>query len=217
MILGSSGLVWWTAATTTVVLNTMRGFAGLTALPWQQPPCQMGPQERMPVVIKVSFVNNTMSPPQVSFSLSELSIPLIFICWYYGVSFWILDYDMAAVYTNGGSAIWVWTNANLWGISHSRRMCLLVLVHGPYRSTLGRSTFLCFGKGIPHATQTASLQPFMQYGVAYSFWDVAEQPIPLTSLYGREGSLFPDLVQLKNMINSKCVVGVKTSWFQCGN
>ena len=66
----------------------------------------------------------------------------------------------------------------------------------------------CFELGVSHATQTAVLQPFNQYGRAHSFGSSEEsQLIPPSSPHGRKGSSFPGLVPSYDTLDSKSVVG----------
>ena len=69
----------------------------------------------------------------------------------------------------------------------------------------------CFGWGLPHATSTCVLQPFNQYGEAYSFRSLVKRhPIPPLSLHGGEGFSFPYLVSPNDTVNSESVLRVKS-------
>ena len=62
----------------------------------------------------------------------------------------------------------------------------------------------------PHATQKDVLQPFNQYGGAYSFGCSAESlQIPVPSLHGGEGSSPSHFVSSNNIVDSKSVFGAK--------
>ena len=64
-----------------------------------------------------------------------------------------------------------------------------------------------FGKGEPSATHSAVPQPF---GGAYSLGDSVESHlIPPPSLHGGEGSSFPNLMPLDDVVNSDSVMGIK--------
>ena len=59
------------------MMDILKGFAGFTALPQQQPVPQLGPQHTMPVITH-TYASYTMGPPQVSYSISELNLPHLF-------------------------------------------------------------------------------------------------------------------------------------------
>ena len=65
--------------------------------------------------------------------------------------------------------------------------------------------------GEPTAPQLAVHQPFQQYDGAYSFGDSAESHlVPIPSLHDREESSFPGSAPPSDIVNSKCVLGVKS-------
>ena len=80
-----------------ILIDTMRGVIGFAALPQQQPLAQISLEDRVPVTIQAS-ANYAKSPPQMSYSLSELSLSLTFytfdMCWCNGICFLILDSDV---------------------------------------------------------------------------------------------------------------------------
>ena len=57
-----------------------------------------------------------MGPSQESFSLSEISLPPIFLCWCYGVCFLISAFYVVAAFTNRCSIIWFSTATALWSM-----------------------------------------------------------------------------------------------------
>ena len=61
------------------------------------------------------YANYAMGPPQVSFSLSEMSLPVI-VYWYYGVSCLLSGSHMVRIHTNGGSTICVCTIGTIWNM-----------------------------------------------------------------------------------------------------
>ena len=65
-------------------------------------------------------------------------------------------------------------------------------------------------KGEPHTTQSAVLQPFHQYDVAYTFWgSVESHVIPLPSLHGREGSSHPGFSLSIDRVDCKSLISIK--------
>ena len=62
----------------------------------------------------------------------------------------------------------------------------------------------------PSTTQSVVTKPSHLYSGAYSLGGLAEShPIPLPSLHDKEGSSFPGLVPLDDMINSESLMGIK--------
>ena len=61
----------------------------------------------------------------------------------------------------------------------------------------------------PYATQSTVLQPFQQYGWVKQLWELDSHPIPLPSLYGREGYSFSGLAPPDGKVNSGSVVGIQ--------
>ena len=45
---------------------------------------QMGPQDRLPAGTHAYYARNAMGPPHVSFSVSYLSLSVVYLCWCYG-------------------------------------------------------------------------------------------------------------------------------------
>ena len=115
-----------------------------------------------------------------------------------------------AVFTYGGSTIGVCTIAALWSL-HVAGICATLqcsLAHTRYAQS---GCFLhCFGLGEPHATESDVPKSSQLYSEAYSFQGLAEShPIPLPSLHGGEGLLFPGLVPSNDTVNFESVVGIK--------
>ena len=64
-------------------------------------------------VVTEAYAKYTMSPPQVDFSFSGLSLLPIFYGGCYGVSFVIWSSHVVAVYTSEGTTIWICTTVTL--------------------------------------------------------------------------------------------------------
>ena len=160
---------------------------------------QQQPQSQMPLQ---AYANYVMGSQQVG-CLSELSLPLFFICVGVcsGVCF-LLSYAMLdAVFTMEAQpfrfatlqpfGVYPWQAYVQPGDGQQP-------TPGMHQMT-APSTAL--SRGEPSATQSAVLQPFQLYGGAYNFGGLAERyPIPLPSLHGG-GSSFPGLVHQMTQLN----------------
>ena len=132
-------------------LCTTRGVGYLTAVLW--PPPLPHIDHRTECCCNFSFLFHGSSMGQFFFSVSEKTLPPIFICWHYYVYFLISGSYVVTVHTNGGSTVWVCTATLLEDI-HGRYMCLLMFVLVPYQEHCSHIP-LCFELGMPHATLTA--------------------------------------------------------------
>ena len=83
-------------------VNTTKIAATFTVGSQQKTQGWMGQQECIAVITQ-AYASYAMVSPQVSSFISEFSLPLIFLCWCYGVYFIFSSSDVVAVYTNGDS------------------------------------------------------------------------------------------------------------------
>ena len=58
-----------------IPVDSTRGLAGFATVLQQQPPSQIGPQDRLPVSTQVYYANYALGLSQVSFPFSQLSLP----------------------------------------------------------------------------------------------------------------------------------------------
>ena len=151
-----------------IPVDTMRGVPGFAVVLWKQPLPQMGAQQ-----VCAYYV---MSHPQMTFSLTEWSIPLIFLWWccvvffWFQVLMWMQFIEMGAV-PFGFAPMqpfktyvfsWSWSLAHVWG--------------GPTTYTPTALSMGC------HMLLIQLFSSHVYSGVAYR-----NHLIPLPFIYGGEG------------------------------
>ena len=112
-----------------ILINTMMGVAGITALPQQQPLVLIGPQARMPTITQ-AYAYCSVGPPLACSSVSELSLLPVF---YVGSIVFAFFFRFLC-----GQSLHQWGLKHLdlhicdpSEHNHGRYMCLLVFFLGP--------------------------------------------------------------------------------------
>ena len=180
------------------------GVIGLVSVPQQQPP------SLMPLL---AYANYAVGSPQEGFFFRvEPPTFLYIIClvsilvyaFYFQVSSWMPYSPMGAQLLGFAPlqpfGVYPWQAYVQPGNGHWS-------TPGMHRVAAPLATL---SRGEPSTSQSAVPQPSHLYGGAYSLGGLAEShPIPPPSLHDGEGSSFPGLVPLDDMVDSESVMGIK--------